>query len=311
VPAVTDTAARTTPSLRVVQLNIGSLLEHGWNERRLEIVAWLEHLRPDVVCLEEVWAPVADAGSSTAHWLGRRLEREGSGEWHVAFGGGEFDQSLWPDAGVLFGSAVLSRWPIDEQHHWALPVAADDDPFPSQVPWELVHARTAGLDLFACHLASAPVHGHHRRVQVLAIDELVRGVRGALDGPAATRGPRATMPPILCGDFNAEPESDEMRFLTSLCDLDGRRTYFQDAWKVAGDSSAGWTQDWRTHPIASALNVPRKRIDYVLVGDPFNRVDAAGRVLHAELAFHESRTGVMASDHIGLCVDVAWPQRPR
>ena len=36
----------------------------------------------------------------------------------------------------------------------------------------------------------------------------------------------------------------------------------------------------------------------------------AGRVLNAELAFHESLTGVMASDHIGLVVDIRWPDRP-
>lgn len=304
-------ADASTTRLRVVQLNAGSLLEPDWKQRRLEVVAWLDHLDPDVVCLEEIWTKIADPDSSTAHWVANRLSEADGRAWHVAFGGGEFDEQLWPDAGVLFGSAVLSRWPIDEQHYWRLPVVADGDAFAAQVPWELIHARTAGLDVFACHLASAPVHGHHRRAQVLAIDEHIRAIREPLDGAVASRGPRVAMPAILCGDFNAEPESDEMRFLMSLCDLEGRRTYYQDAWKVAGDGSAGWTQDWRTHPFAATINVPRKRIDYVLVGDAFSRVDGAGRVLHAELAFHESRTGVMASDHIGLCVDVLWPQRPR
>ena len=40
--------------LRVVQLNAGSLLEPGWDDRRHEIVAWLERLEPDVVCLQEI-----------------------------------------------------------------------------------------------------------------------------------------------------------------------------------------------------------------------------------------------------------------
>ncbi len=116
-------------------------------------------------------------------------------------------------------------------------------------------------------------------------------------------------PPILCGDFNAEPESDEIRFLSSLTVLDGRTTYFQDAWRVAGDGP-GYTQDWRTNPIADSMNIPRKRIDYVFVGDPFVRQGGAGRVLRAELAFHHSLTGPLASDHFGLAVDVRWPQRP-
>ena len=117
------------------------------------------------------------------------------------------------------------------------------------------------------------------------------------------------MPAILCGDFNAEPNSDEIRFLTSLTALDGRTTYWQDAWRVAGDGP-GWTQDWRGNPIGSGMNLPRKRIDYVFVGDPFWRAGDGGRVLSAALAFHEPLTGIVASDHAGLVVDVVWPQRP-
>jgi endonuclease/exonuclease/phosphatase family metal-dependent hydrolase len=120
---------------------------------------------------------------------------------------------------------------------------------------------------------------------------------------------RDEMPVVLCGDFNAEPDSDEIRFLSSLTALEGRTTSYQDAWRVAGDGP-GWTQDWRTNPIAAALNVPRKRIDYVFVGDPFLRRDGAGRVLAAELAFDASLTGRVASDHSGLVVDIAWPRRP-
>jgi hypothetical protein len=33
-------------------------------------------------------------------------------------------------------------------------------------------------------------------------------------------------------------------------------------------------------------------------------------VLSAELAFDASLTGRVASDHTGLVVDIAWPQRP-
>ena len=117
------------------------------------------------------------------------------------------------------------------------------------------------------------------------------------------------MPPILCGDFNAEPDGDEIRFLCSLTALDGRTTSFQDAWRAAGEGP-GYTQDWRANAIADSMNVNRKRIDYVFVGDPFLRTGSAGRVLSASLAFHEPLTGVLASDHYGLSVDIVWPQRP-
>jgi endonuclease/exonuclease/phosphatase family metal-dependent hydrolase len=145
-------------------------------------------------------------------------------------------------------------------------------------------------------------------VQVRVIDDHIRAVRGRRD--EITPGTRRTgMPPILCGDFNAEPDSDEIRFLSSLTAIDGRTTFYQDAWRVAGDGP-GHTQDWRTNRIAAALNIHRKRIDYVFVGDPFLRAGGAGRVVRAELAFHEPLTGVLASDHAGLVVDIVWPDRP-
>ena len=132
--------------------------------------------------------------------------------------------------------------------------------------------RTAGLDVFACHLAAAPQDGLHRQAQVLEIDRSCprgprRPRRACRPGSGRTR---PAMPAILCGDFNAEPDSDEIRFLSSLTALDGRTTFWQDAWRVAGDGP-GLTQDWRTNPIAAAMNVHRKRIDYVFVGDPFLR----------------------------------------
>jgi endonuclease/exonuclease/phosphatase family metal-dependent hydrolase len=290
--------------LRVVQLNAGSLLEPGWEERRLEIVAWLDHLEPDVVCLQEVWEDANTA--NTATWLAERSE---AADWQIAFGGDSFDAELWPDSTLRFGSAVLSRWPIDEERYIRLPVAGDGDGTTSQVPWELFHAKTAGLDVFSVHLAAAPTDGHHRRVQVLAIDEYVRSVRGDLDRIAAFGVERVAMPAVMCGDFNAEPDSDEIRFLTSLAVLDGRTTFWQDAWRVAGEG-VGHTQDWRTNPIAAAMNIHAKRIDYVFVGDPFQRRGGAGRVLSADLAFHTSRTGVLASDHAGVVAEILWPDRP-
>jgi endonuclease/exonuclease/phosphatase family metal-dependent hydrolase len=293
-----------TEVLRIAQLNAGSLLEPGWPERRHEIVAWLERLAPDVVCLQEIWEdPRTPNGAA---WLAEQMSESG---WHHHFDGRPFAPELWPDPELRFGSAVLSRWPIDEATYHPLPIDEGvDDAFARAVPWELLHVRTAGLDVFTCHLAAAPTQGRHRRRQVLAIDEIIH--RSVPELEVTSIGQRREgMPPILCGDFNAEPESDEIRFLSSLTVLDGRTTYYQDAWRVAGDGP-GHTQDWRTNPIADAMNIPRKRIDHVFVGDPFQRRDGAGRVLRAELAFHEPITGVLASDHAGLVVDVVWPHRP-
>ena len=293
----------TEPRLRVVQLNIGSLIEPGWEERRHEVVAWLHRLQPDVVCLEEVWEDATTP--NTAGGIAAAMPEH---RWHWRFGGDRFGPTMWPDRDLLFGSAVLSRWPIDTATHHRLPTAGDDS-FVDNVPWELFHVTTAGLDVFACHLAPAPTHGDHRRAQVLAIVDIIAAARGSKDELGRHGQKRAAMPAILCGDFNAEPGSDEIRFLSSLAVLDGRTAFFQDAWRVAGDGP-GYTQDWRTNALADEMNLHRKRIDYVFVGDPFQREGRAGRVLSAELAFDHQLTGVDASDHFGLVVDIVWPDRP-
>jgi len=64
---------------------------------------------------------------------------------------------------------------------------------------------------------------HCREHQVLAIDEAIRALGRERDSP----------PQILCGDFNATSDSDEIRFLRGLTTLGGRRTHFQDALAAA------------------------------------------------------------------------------
>jgi endonuclease/exonuclease/phosphatase family metal-dependent hydrolase len=293
----------TDGQLRILQLNAGSLLEPWWDQRRDEIVAWVRELQPDIACFQEVWQSATSP--NTVGWIADAL---GDGR-HWTFGGGPLDPSLGREESLRFGSAVLSRWPIESTEYVALPLAdAGPDDYVRKSPWELLHVRTAGLDVFSTHLAPAPTDGNHRRLQVLAIDDHVRRVRGDVDAVVVGRR-RSAMPAILCGDFNAEPDSDEIRFLCGLTMLDGRTTFWQDAWAVAGDGGPGHTQDWRDNPIAAFLNVHRKRIDYVFVGDPFLREGGAGRVLSAQVVLDAPKTGVVASDHRGLVVDIVWPQR--
>ncbi|MCP3936863.1 MAG: endonuclease/exonuclease/phosphatase family protein [Actinomycetia bacterium] len=302
---MSDHRARVTGGqLRICQLNIGSLLEPDWDRRQSEIVSWIDHLQPDVVCLQEVWQ--SGRTPNSADQIVEALDTPM--EW--TFGGHGVQGTLSREPGAEFGSAILSRWPIDGQSVHRLPTYDDSDPIVNSVPWELLQVSTAGLDIFSTHLAPAPSHGLHRRMQVLAIDDIIGQARGTKDDHRGFGQRRTGMPPLLCGDFNAEPDSDEIRFLCGLTSFDDRTTFYQDAWRVAG-TGEGLTQDWRDNYIAEGLNIPRKRIDYVFVGDPFLREGDAGRVLDAQLAFHEPRTGIVASDHRGLVVDVVWPDRPK
>lgn len=284
-------------ALRILQLNIGSLLEPRWEERRYEVLAWFERLDPDLVCLQEVWEDPANP--NTAGWL---VDNAPAGRWHWCFGGYPFPEEAWPDPGLRFGSAILSRWPIERHELLALPV--DENPPDPHPTWrmraELLYAHTAGIDAFSTHLAPPPAQAYQRVHQVLAIDDAIR----------ERHDPAAPLPAILCGDFNARPGSDEMRFLNANAVVNGRSTYYQDAWDVLRPTEPGLTYDPLTNPQARFLNVAPQRIDYVLVGDPFLRPGGAGRILAIDLACHEPLTGILASDHYGLVADIRWPQRP-
>ncbi|MCB1027664.1 MAG: endonuclease/exonuclease/phosphatase family protein [Microthrixaceae bacterium] len=297
-------SAGTAATLRVLTLNIGSLLEPEWERRRHEIVAWVDRLDPDVICFQEVSED--DDRPNAAGLIAEATARHR----HWAFGGGELAET-WPGATGRFGSAVLSRWPIDESTCHLLGHAEADAPGDAIVavlPWELFHVRTAGIDLFSTHLAPAPEHGRHRLVQVAEIDRVIKATRGDRDVHRFGER-REGLPPILCGDFNAEADSDEIRFLCGLTTLNDTTTFYQDAWRVAGDGP-GYTNDWKRNPFCAGLNVHRKRIDYVFVGDPFLRAGDAGRVLDVRLVADEPITGIVASDHFGVMATIVWPDRP-
>ena len=290
--------------LRVVQLNADSLVSAGWRERRDEIVNWLDELDVDVVCLQEIWQD--DRHPNTGGWVAEHA----AGDWYWEFGGfpPPDPAAVGADPSLRFGSAILSRWPCDAVEVMGLPVRRDEQgpphltmrppALPPGMPFELVHVRTAGLDVYSTHLQPMPAQAAHRVQQVLFIDDAV----------GRSCDPSASMPPILCGDFNAEPMSDEIRFLTAKAVIDGHSTYFQDAWAVVHDGG-GITWD-PANDLAAGANEPPQRIDYVFVGEASHRPDSAGRVLNVSLVFNEPRTGTFASDHYGLCVDIAWPTRP-
>jgi len=285
--------------LRVMTLNVGSLFEPDWATRRHEVVAWIDQVAPDVICLQEIHQSASTA--NTGEWIANTA----AAEWHHCFGGHPFGGTD-ADPTLLFGSSILSRQPIDHHELHRLPTVPDpDSPMAALVPWELLHARTGGLDVFSTHLAPAPSHGRHRKLQVLTIDRLVRNARGDKDRFAGTA--LTDVPPILCGDFNAEPDSDEIRFLCGLTDLEATTTFWQDAWRVAGDGGPGYTQNWRTNKLAASLNVHRKRIDYIFVGDPFMRAGSVGRVLDARVIADDALTTVKASDHWGLVATIVAP----
>jgi endonuclease/exonuclease/phosphatase family metal-dependent hydrolase len=118
------------------------------------------------------------------------------------------------------------------------------------------------------------------------------------------------LPPLLLGDFNAQPDSDEIRFLSGLAVHEGRSVHFADAWVYAGDGSLGATFA-RENDYARKNREPSRRIDYIFVRGPDREL--RGEPLVAQLAFNRPTPGqegpIWPSDHFGLYAELAVEPR--
>lgn len=190
--------------------------------------------------------------------------------------------------GVLFGNAVLSRWPILSSETLRLPNGGSDE------NRSVVCARIASpwgeLPFFSTHLNWRFHHGVIREEQVVALNDIV-----------LERASAQGLPPIVVGDFNASPDSAEIRFLTGLQSLARRSTYFADCYGQTG-VLPGVTFDDK-NPFAAPVREYPRRIDYVFVRGP----DAKGRgkPLSSRVVLSEPRNGVTASDHYGVLATIA------
>jgi endonuclease/exonuclease/phosphatase family metal-dependent hydrolase len=140
-----------------------------------------------------------------------------------------------------------------------------------------------------------------RLLQVRAIDERVAEL---------VPQTRQSFPPILMGDFNAHPATDEIRYLSGELVQEGKSVYWADAWTYAGDGP-GYTFDRRHNAFAALCHEPPRRIDYIFVRGP--DAEFRGEPLTTRLAFCDSVPGasgtVWPSDHFGLHTELA--ARPR
>ncbi len=247
-----------------------------WEERFPAIVSTLRDLDPDVCCLQEVWD---EGGRNQAADLAEAL-----GGYHHAYA------SRIRHDGVAFGNAVLSRWPIVSSEARDLP-DGDSDPEGRTVLRADVDGPRGPIEVFSTHLHWKLFDSEVRRAQVASICELI----------AETRD-RRTYPPVWCGDFNAPPDSDEIRALTGRTRTLVPRQAFLDAWEVAGEGPGhSWTV---ANPYAALDLEPSRRIDYVFVGYP--RQGGAGHVVAAELAGLDPVDGVVPSDHLAVVADLRY-----
>jgi endonuclease/exonuclease/phosphatase family metal-dependent hydrolase len=271
-------------TLKILTLNLWN--RSGPYDRRLpRIREWIDRLEPDVIGFQEALRGEGfDQAGEILDGRGYEIEHGSVLRWD------EFD----------FGNAVASRWPIAERDVLHLP-PADRDEGRCAVN-VTIDAPFGELSFTSTHLNWKLHDGHSREQQVCALTEFV-----------LLKRPRGGFPPIVVGDFNAEPASDEIRFMTGHHSLAERSVLFFDAWPLAGEGP-GYTWS-NTNEFASIALEPERRIDYIFVGYPARMTEAhgIGKIETCRVVCNDEADGVWPSDHYGVYAEIRTQplRRPR
>jgi len=265
--------------LKVLTLNIWHR-ENAWDARREIIRRGISELGLDLAGLQEVLELSAgryrrDQAQELAHELG----------YQTAFSRA---QTLGP--GLEFGNALLSRHPI--LTHETIPLPGAETGETRSLLYALVATPWAEVPVFVTHLNWKLHHGSVRIQQLVAVVDAME--RLAPIGKAH--------PPILMGDLNAEPDSDEIRWLRGYATILGRSVFMADAWAYGGDGGPGYTFD-RRNPNAARSHEPPRRIDYIFVRGP--DANWIGEPLHTRVVLDQPEGDVWPSDHFGLYTEIS------
>lgn len=254
-----------------------------WSARAAAMAAVLRDVDADVIALQEAWG-AADGTDGLADRLAAALG------FHAAFvpspAPEKWHRRLDGDRSTI-GNAVVSRWPLTEPELLRLPTGGAADEGRTTLITS-VDTPTGTLPLFVTHLNSSWAQSSIRAEQLAATGRRVVEASG-------------DFPPVLCGDFNAAPDFDEIRALSGRRDPLVEGLVLLDAWEVARPLEPGFTWD-RRNPHVLASHEPSGRIDYVFVGFP---TSGRGAMVDARLVGDEPVDGIWPSDHFGVAVDLA------
>jgi endonuclease/exonuclease/phosphatase family metal-dependent hydrolase len=259
----------------------------SWGERRKAILTVLRDLQADAIGLQEVWAR---DGENLAQWLASHLDMHWT--WAASRTPEPWQRRIG-DSTVHIGNAVLSRWPIAKHARMELPAREDHDDGRLAL-YARIDSPTHQIPFFTTHLTSAIDASATRCQQVKSLAEFVT---------AHSRG--SDFPPVITGDFNAFPDSDEVR------QFGGYKTapavpgqVFLDAWEYADPTqpSATWNA---VNPFVAAGFEPSVRVDYIHTGPP--GPDGLGSVSSVRRVGDEPVDGVWPSDHAAVLADLRGP----
>jgi endonuclease/exonuclease/phosphatase family metal-dependent hydrolase len=247
------------------------------------LVDGLRALRPDLIALPE--AIVNDDYDQVVDVLGR--------DFHVAH-----QQAREPGDGDEVergqGHSLASRWPLGEVRELDLHLTPKTGGFAcGMLAAEVLAPEPIGTLVFAFHNPSWKLNlAHERELQAVAAARFL--------GEFAEGRSRHV---VLAADLDADPESASARFWTGRQALDGMSVCYRDAWESRHSDEPGHTFT-PENPIMIGPDWPFRRIDYVFVrsGD---HEGSTLEIVDCERLFDQPVDGIWASDHFGLCVDLA------
>jgi len=281
-------------TLRFLTLNLWG--ENGpWQARIELLLERLGPLAPDIIGLQEVREVPGRVPNHAAEIASR------CGFHHVFA-----PSSAW--GGGREGLAIVSRFPISAHEVEALPHSIETEGRIILSAHIDAPAPMAPFWIHTTHLSYREAEGRKREDQVLFVDAVL-----------TAHGSDNVQ--IVMGDFNAVPDSDEIRFLTGMTSLDGRRVAYQDAWARANVVGSGGTElegvTWASrNPYITWMHWlrPDRRLDYIFVSGV--RRDRRAMIHGASVVFDQpgaptaAGEPVFVSDHFGVVADVQMVGEP-
>ncbi len=262
-------------TVRIVTWNVWGRYGDDWKERQAGIEDALLEAGPDVVCLIEAWSHVA---TTQPELIGKRLDLP---HHHFA---GDWKQEDW-----ISGVGFVSRWPMSEPVRRAL--RDESGAGVGEAVYVVVDGERGPIQLFIATLDYRLDASGVRQAQTRQLARFVDEVT------------RRRFPTVVCGDFNACPDSDEIRMLTGRTTIPVPGLVFYDAWEAAGDGTAGHTWSNR-NPLAAVGLYPDRRFDYILSAWP--RHGGVGHPTHCALLGVRPPDQLQLSDHYGVLADLRY-----
>ena len=246
-----------------------------WEQRQVAIEDVLVTAAPDLVCLVESWS--TPEGSQPQRIASR------FGYDHYFFEGD------WEQEGWVSGAGVISRWPITKRERRLL--RDESGGGLGEAIYALIEGDRGPIQLFIAML-DYPLDGSAvRQGQVRQLAAFIKEVTSRRH------------PTVLCGDFNAGPDSDEIRMLTGKAATAAEGLVFYDAWEMAGETTPGYTWS-NSNPLAAVSMYPDRRFDYVLSAWP--RQGAVGHPTSCRLLGAVPEDQPQLSDHYGVVADLRY-----